>query len=264
VNSVREPRRPLPRHPSAGNLGVRPSLVEPPPSESYPAISFPVGAEEDSPLLLGPGLEPELTERLLGSLEGRRILELGAGNGRLGALLAGRGAKVICVDPSAERVADAREIAEAAGVKVEYHQADLADLAFIRADQIDLALAVYSLASVADLGRVFRQVDRVLRPEASLVLSLPHPFSIALAAESSTPPRLARRLFDDAPLTWDVDGESGLVHPHQIGEVVTTLWRSNFRVDTLLEPRATPHRHVAPAPEWVPTTLIVRARKQGV
>lgn len=264
MNSARDPGAPLPRHPSAGNLGLRPALVEPPPAERYPAICFPVGAEEESPLLLGPGLDPELTERLLGSLPGRRILELGAGGGRLGATLASRGAKVICVDPSAERVADAREVAETAGVKVEYHQSDLADLAFIRGDQIDLAIAVYSLAAVADLGRVFRQVDRVLRPEASLVMSLPHPVSLALAEDATGPPRLSRSLLDTTPLSWEVDGESGTVHPHGIGDVVTTLWRSNFRVDTLLELPSSACNHSVPAPDWVPATLVIRARKQGV
>jgi len=257
---------PVRRHPSAGNLRNRPAAVpDPTPGESYPPLSFPAGAEEGPPLALGPGLDPDIAQRIFGSVEGKRILELGSGTGRLAVSLAQQGAKVISVDSSPERVADARAVAEAADVRIEYHQGDLADLAFIRGDQIDLAISVYALAAVSDLGRVFRQVNRVLRSEATLALSLPHPLAL-MATLADGGPRLTRTYFDTEPLPWSLDGEEGVVYPHQVGDVVTTLWRSNFRVDSLLEPRiesgAGPHD--SPIGEWVPTTLVIRARKQGI
>jgi SAM-dependent methyltransferase len=172
-------------------------------------------------------------------VEGKRILELGSGTGRLAVSLAQQGAKVISVDWSMERVADARAVAEAADVRIEYHHGDLADLAFIRGDQIDLAVSVYALAAVSDLGRVFRQVNRVLRSEATLAISLPHPLAL-MATLADGGPRLTRTYFDAEPVPWSLDGEEGLVYPHQVGDVVTTLWRSNFRVDSLLEPRIEP------------------------
>lgn len=255
-----DPPRPPRRHPSAGNLGLRPALVDEPDADEPPLAGFPAGAEGGPALVLGPGLDAELTQRLLGSVDGKRILELGTGTGRFGVELAARGAKVISVEPSIERVTDARAIAEAAKVKVEYHHGDLADLAFVRGDQIDVAVAVYSLATVDDLGRVFRQVNRVLRQEASIVISLPHPLAL-MAEMAESAPRLARTYFDRSPIRWQLDGEDGTVHPHSVGDVITTLWRSNFRVDTVLEPRS--QRPGDPLSEWVPTSLVVRARKQG-
>ncbi|MCC6226299.1 MAG: class I SAM-dependent methyltransferase [Microthrixaceae bacterium] len=262
MSAPKDPPRPIRRHPSAGNLGMRPALIEEAASaEQPPLVGFPAGAEDGPALALGPGLDPDLADRLIGSTDGKRILELGTGTGRVGVELAGRGAKVICVEPSIERVTDARAIADAAKVKVEYHHGDLADLAFVRGDQIDLALAVYSLASVDDLGRVFRQVNRVLRSEASLIVSLPHPLSL-IAEISDGGPRLTRTYFDSSPIRWQLDGEVGTVHPHSVGEVITTLWRSNFRVDTVLEPAPTANTDLLG--EWVPTSLVIRARKQGV
>ena len=82
---------------------------------------------------------------------------------------------MIGVDESSDQIAEARHAAEHEGVKLELHHAPLAELAFVRADTIDAVVSAFGLAAVDDLDRVFRQVDRVLRPEHHFVLSLPHP-----------------------------------------------------------------------------------------
>jgi SAM-dependent methyltransferase len=113
----------------------------------------------------GPDIPDERTFKLfgsLGTLEGKRVLELGCGSGHNAVALARQGAKVITIDPSWGRLERVRDAAELAEVKVELHQGGPAEVAFVRAETIDAALAVYSLATVADLGRVFRQVHRVL------------------------------------------------------------------------------------------------------
>ena len=71
-------------------------------------------------------------------------------------------------------------------MKVELHHGDLHELAWLRADGIDMALSAYGLATVTDLPRVLRQVHRVLRQEAPLVLSLPHPAIEMVAAARPT------------------------------------------------------------------------------
>lgn len=178
---------------------------------------------------------------------------------------------MVAVDPSNARLVRARSAAEIAEVHIELHHSDLADLAFVRADSIDAALAVYSLSGVKDLARVFRQLHRVLKPEAPLLLSLPHPLSLMVdwdPAEAPTPWLCRSAWTSDAP-TWLVAGDEGTAHIHQISEVFTALQRSNFRVDTLAEPQPvvpfeesdSPHR--SEIDQWVPPTVVIRARKQG-
>jgi SAM-dependent methyltransferase len=258
------------RHPSAGNLDSRPSLVRdgdgPAP---LPPASFPHGSEPLRNLVrLGPDLDDETLDRLVGPVDGKRVLDLGCGAGAAAVALARRGARVIAVEASTARLAQARAAADLAEVRVEFHHSDLADLAFLRADSVDLAIAVYSLAGVQDLGRVFRQAHRVLTPEAPILLSLPHPFATMLEydADEQQPPYLARTAWSDAPIAWRAAGDEGVTHVHQIGDVFTTLSRSNFRVDALLEPRAEPDGasvHRSPLADWVPGTLVVRGRKLG-
>ena len=154
----------------------------------------------------------------------------------------------------------ARERAEAAEVRVELHQSALADLPFIRSDSVDAALSVMALATAEDLARVFRQVHRVLKPEAQLVASFPHPAAALFDPEGSDPLRAVHPYQQTAPITWHDGARTVVDHPRTIGEIFTTLQRASFVVDHVVEPVPTPARPGTPS---VPTTLIIRARKQG-
>jgi ubiquinone/menaquinone biosynthesis C-methylase UbiE len=207
----------------------------------------------------GPDIPREDSLKLLGHVDGKRILDLGCGAGHNAIALARQGAKVIAVDESSEQIAEARSACERERIKVELHHAPLAELAFIRADTIDAVLSVWGLVPVDDIDRVFRQVDRVLRPEHPLVLSMPHPAFAMLDLDD--PERRIRRSY------WEPALLDGIV-PRTMSSLSTSLWRANFRIDTLLEPQ--PPSGGPRSPDWhdhmtyVPSTLVIRARKQGL
>ncbi|MBA2497413.1 MAG: class I SAM-dependent methyltransferase [Acidimicrobiia bacterium] len=233
----------------------------------------------------GPDLPTEAELRLLGRLEGKRVLELGCGGGPTAVALAKAGAKVIAVDSSTDQLGHARRLAEREAVNVELHHGDFADLAWVRGDTIDAVVSIYALGMVADVGRVFRQVHRVLRPDGPIVIAIPHPAWRALdpGDQSVTPsgssgggphpnaggpPTLRRPYFDRSPRPWTEGGESGHDHPLTVADLFTALTRANFVVDTMLEPEpvatAGHSRWWRDAMTWIPSTLIVRARKQGI
>jgi SAM-dependent methyltransferase len=219
----------------------------------------------------GPDIGDERSFRLLGSLgnlEGKRVLELGCGGGQASIALARQGAKVITVDPSPGRLDRVRAACDREKVKVELHQNDLADIAFVRADTIDAVVSTYALATVGDLDRVFRQVHRVLGQDAPLVFSIPHPLFALLDRTGVDPLRINRSYFDRRPRHWSTADASGDDVPRTISDVITSLTRANFRLDTLLEPEA-PAEGVhsdfyTESMRWLPATLIIRARKEGL
>lgn len=207
----------------------------------------------------GPDIPTEAELKLCGNLEGKRVLELGTGS-QAAVAFAKQGAHVVAVDSSSDRLAGLRQRADAEEVKVEFHESDLADIAFVRADSIDLAFSSYAFDDVDDLNRVFRQVHRVLRQDCPLVFSVSHP-SYAMIDDSAEDPLLVRRSYFER----STDGEK----PHRtISELFTGLIRSNFRVDTILEP--SPANAGPRSSDWretfkyVPRTLIIRARKEGI
>lgn len=220
----------------------------------------------DDVVTYGPDIADESDIKLLGNVEGKRILDFGCGTGANAVALARHGARSIALDDVAEDLQAARARAEAAEVKVEIHESPLAELAFLRADTVDACLAVYSLVRVDDLGRAFRQIHRVLRTNAPFVLSLPHPTFRLLDPHSPDPLRVRHSAFADGTYP-PLDPRHGTT-TRTFAQLFTALRLAGFSVDNVVEPppSADPVRseHWSPAMESVPATLILRARKEGI
>ncbi|MDP9075507.1 MAG: class I SAM-dependent methyltransferase [Actinomycetota bacterium] len=215
----------------------------------------------------GPDIPTEASLRLLGDLKGKRVLELGCGGAQCSIAFARQGATAIGVDFSAQQLAFARRLCEREEVKVELRQGDLADLAFLQADSIDVAFSANAFSFVDDLNRVFRQVHRVLKVSAPLVFSVPHPCWALLNDTWREPLQIRRSYFDKSPIETERGGVTFSEYPHSVAEIYMGLARSSYRVDLMIEPE--PLRDGHRSPEWsdaflsVPRTLIIRARKEG-
>jgi SAM-dependent methyltransferase len=226
-----------------------------------------VGAHE-AVVQYGPDIGTEAELRLLGNVAGKRVLDLGCGTGLATVKFAKQGAHAIGLDPSPELLQAARRVADREGVKVELHHGDLADLAFMRADSVDVVFSAWAFGAVPDLNRVFRQVHRVLKEGAPLVFSIPHPAYDLIDDDDPEQPLLIRRsYFDRSPIDDTSEGPFGGQH-HTVSDLFMGLVRCNFRVDVLMEPETSAEGPLSPfwreAALWLPRTLVVRARKVGI
>jgi SAM-dependent methyltransferase len=215
----------------------------------------------------GPDLPDETTLRLLGEVKGRRVLDLGCGGGQAAIACAKQGASVIGVDFSAEQLAIARRLCEQEAVKVELRHGDLADLAFLSSDSVDLVFSASALDYIEDISRVFRQCHRVLKVGAPLVFSCKHPLWQVLD-EDATPPLLAHRsYFDRSPVEVVREGIAFTEYPHTFADLALGLARTSLRLETIVEPE--PDIAGPRSPWWrdayrlVPRTIIFKARKEG-
>ena len=127
-------------------------------------------------------------------------------------------------------------------MRVEFHQAELADLGFATSASVDLVFSAGALAGVDDLPRVFRQVHRILKPGCPLVFSVPHPIAAMLEGGEV----VLRKPY------WSTGART-------TSDLFTALQRTNFQVDVILEPQP-----LAAAGAHVPAALVMRARKLGV
>jgi SAM-dependent methyltransferase len=178
--------------------------------------------------------------RLCGDISGgKRAIELGVSRDENSIAFALAGAKAIAVDPSPDAIVGIRSAAAKAEVSVECHVSDLADLGFATSGSASLVVADHTLADVDDLGRLLRQVHRVLRASHPFVISVPHPFAGVHTSDQ----------YGSKVHAYGTVGRT-------IGDWFIHLSRANFRVDQILELGVS---DINP----VPTTLILRARKEG-
>jgi SAM-dependent methyltransferase len=186
----------------------------------------------------GAGLPTEAELRLCGDLSGgKRAIELGISAAANSLAFASLGAKSIAVDPRPEVIADLRSRASAEEINIECHIGELADLGFATSGSVELVLAVHSITPTDDLGRLLRQVHRVLKPGASFVVVTHHPFA---------------GIVEDLR-TQQIEREYGR-DDRSFEQWLTSLERANFRIDALKE---------LSTKGPIPDTMLLRARKEG-
>jgi SAM-dependent methyltransferase len=219
-----------------------------------------------STLHYGVELPTETELRLVGRLTGRRVLDLGCGPGHNVVAAALQGAYAIGVDAASAMVAHGRTLAEENGMRVEWRVGDIAELAWLRADSIDVALATGVLAHIEDFDRVMRQVHRVLRTGGIFAFTHPHPMSLCAARDIEVEGGLPlgryevrRSYFDPTPIVVERDAESFTVYPRTISDILSALTRAGYGLDAFIEPEP-PDGVTTPL---LPRSLIVKVRKQG-
>jgi len=114
-------------------------------------------------------LERKLILELVGDVRGRRVLDVGCGDGELALELAMRGAIVTGIDASAAMIEAAKDRARRHNADITF-QVALAEHLPFPAEQFDLVTAITILCFVDDAAPVFREIARVLQSEGRLVI----------------------------------------------------------------------------------------------
>lgn len=122
-------------------------------------------------------LEKEAVLALAQVRPGERALDVSCGTGHYALELAGRGARVVGVDPSVGMLAVAQAKAQPAGLAVLLGRADPAHLPF-PAESFDLVTAVLMLEFAPSPQAVVDEMVRVLRPGGRLVIGALNKWSL--------------------------------------------------------------------------------------
>ena len=124
----------------------------------------------NSPLgMIAERIEQKTVFDLARDLRGKRVLDLGCGDGSYSIRVARNGAHVVGVDLSEAMLRAAQCHAKDTGVSVMWCRASAKSLPF-SSESFDIIMAVTLLCFVKEPQRVAREASRVLRPGGSLII----------------------------------------------------------------------------------------------
>jgi len=213
----------------------------------------------------GPLCPTEEELGLLGEVRGARVLELGCGDGRSLAYLAGRGAAELCgVDLSPAQIAAAAE--RLAGAPATLHVSPMERDPGLPPAGFDLVVSIYALGWATDLAATLRIAARAMRPGALFVASFEHPLHAATTPGAR--PALVRPYHMDGPIELRWHDLPIVMQARPLSAYVNAAIAAGLAIERLLEPG--PRADAADFPRryysrekarLVPTTFILIARK---
>jgi SAM-dependent methyltransferase len=174
--------------------------------------------DDGNPLL---PLEEAQVARLLGDVRGQALADVGCGTGRHALRAASAGARVTAVDFSTRMLERARR--KAGALPIAFVAADVMrplpfpDAAFAR------ILCCLVTEHIADLEALFRELGRIARGDAFVIVSAMHPAMMLKGVQA--------RFFDPASGAETRPAS----YPHQIADYVMGATRAGLRLDHLSE-----------------------------
>ena len=220
-------------------------------------------------VLYGTGSPNEESLRLIGPVEGKRVLEIGCGGAQASIAFARQGAVVTAVDVASSEIEFARELAKEHNVSIEFHLRDMADLSPVASASQDVVFSAYAFNYVDDLASCFGEVHRALKRGGLFVWSGAHPFGHSVDPETL---RLHRSYFETGKSVVGAETGCAFASVHRtVSDYFNLLVGAGFVVEGMVEPDS---RQRYPYDPWYglwgntperlrlfPATIIFKSRK---
>lgn len=195
---------------------------------------------------------PALIE-FIGNVSGKKILDVGCGNGWLSAKLCEQGASCIGVDKSPEFIEKAKSKFPQVDFKV-LNGADMSEFSDSSFDCVVMSMVLIAIGSQSEFQKVFLECRRVLKDNGTLVFSIIHPVCVCnnkdAAREIILPDGggyLQTGMFYVAKILLS-DRSSWITFSNcqwTLGDIMRELKKNGFAIVDLMEPAPT-----SQMPDW--------------
>lgn len=172
---------------------------------------------------------------LLGEVDGRRVLDAGAGEGYFSRILARAGARVTSVEPAQGLVDRIRELERREPLGLEIHQADLVEY---RAEEpFDAVICNMVLHAIPNWRPALAACVAALKPGGRLVISVVHPAFEGLWTtwRQHGDYRLTRYLSE-----YEIEAEHASDFHRPLSTYLNAIIESGCRLTTIIEPGLDP------------------------
>ncbi len=205
--------------------------------------------------------------RLVGPVQGLRLLDLACADGRFARFFARAGARVVGVDLSEALLDKARSAEREEPLGIRYVQGDVASPHSPAGETFDVVVCSFGLTDIDDLDGALATVQRVLRSGGHFVFSLLHPCFPGWREDGSSSWQPGRGYYHEG--WWRTDAPSSTLRQRvgsnhrMLSTYLNTLIRHGLSLEELVEPDL-PAAWINASPEKdpVPVFLAARCRRQ--
>jgi ubiquinone/menaquinone biosynthesis C-methylase UbiE len=196
-------------------------------------------------------LTKQILPDLLGSLNGKIVLDAGCGNGRFTVFLKGLGAEVIGIDGSPKMV----ELARQSFPGIKFETQDLLSRLDFETGTFDAIICDNVLMSMEDIKPFLKEGFRILKEDGSLVVSVLHPafnhptmklyktFLDKLLSKKAS--GLAFNYFQGKTTRREKNATNGFNFYHRTIEAYSKLFsEAGFLIKQILEPHVTDQDYI--------------------
>ncbi len=177
--------------------------------------------------------------KVLGSVDGKHVLELACGAAQNSIALSRWGAATVAMDISPVQLRRALALKREAQARVELVMGDMELPRMFKPDSFDVVLSSFGWEFIPDLAVCFRGCYALLRPGGTLVVCTTHPLN-AFAWDERERAVFVTDYFNPPVEVWadsvPAGPDPGATFFHTFEEMFGLLTAAGFRVDRVLEP----------------------------
>lgn len=187
------------------------------------------------PALAFEGAALEMIRQFAGELAGKQVCVIGSGDNYAAFALAGMGAAVTSVDISAQQLQVAAARAAELGLHITFVQSDAADMSVIKDGSFDLVCSTNGFfVWIAQLARVFSEVQRILKPGGYYVFYDIHPF-MRPWKDQVKPIEMEKPYFETGPFVSIEAGQTVYEFTWTLSDFVNPLLASGLQLRQMAE-----------------------------
>lgn len=209
----------------------------------------------------------ENEHHLLTDIAGKRVLEIGCGNGRSLKYLADMGVGELWgIDISEMQIKCAEDYLSAHGVDARLICAPMETECGISKDYFDYIFAIYSIGWTTDLSATFRQIASYLKRGGVFIFSWSHPIHKCVSAEENQLV-FCNSYFDESWHTTTLGNKNIEMPNRMLSTYINALAESGFVIERMIEENDQSMTDVAPGDAFaqkakmLPVTFVIKARK---
>ncbi len=214
------------------------------------------------------GYITEQKEKLLGNLFGKRVLEIGCGNGRSLKYVHDRGAGELWgIDISREQIRRTEEFLSSQNISANLICSPMEKDCGIPESYFDVVYSVFGIGWTTDLDTTFRRIHSCLKTDGTFVFSWSHPIHKCTRFEEG------RLIFDNSYYdeSWyaaAIGGREIMLSNRMMSTYINALADSGFLIEKLIEKGGGDLLHADSSAfggkaKIVPVGFVLKAKKTG-